>query len=305
MADQEQQEVFDAARETEDELLKGTFEAEQPQAEEAERPTRARNADGTFARTQPEQPAEQPAEQSAEQSTEQPAKPEEEELLPSWRAREINEERRRVQAENDAIRAEYARAQARLAQIEQAQQRAQQPAPELIDPVLDPKGFVKQFTENLTSQFEQRMQSMALTNNLEVAHVRYGETFEKAYEAVLTQGQRGNNALVRQLVTQPNPGEAIVRWYNDALIRSEVGNDLAGFRKKEREALLEDETFLQEASERLRQRALGGQNGQPPNTVVKLPPSLTRATGSADQSTASNDGSEEALFAYAMNSKRR
>ena len=60
---------------------------------------------------QQEKPAQEPVKETAK---EEPAK--EEDVLPSWRVREINEERRRVQAENEQMRVELAKLQARQAQ---------------------------------------------------------------------------------------------------------------------------------------------------------------------------------------------
>src|SRR5262245_46225750 len=128
MADPEATEVEQAARETEDELLKSAFEPKEPAKEPepaAEAPqARARDPEtGRFAKAAPAETAPEPAPEPGKEP------PKEDDILPSWRAREINEERRRIQAENDAMRAEYARMQTRMAQFEQAQQRQAAPPP--------------------------------------------------------------------------------------------------------------------------------------------------------------------------------
>ena len=301
MADQEDLEVEQAVRETEDAALEKAF-APEPEEKPAEAPERARDPEtGRFTRATPEQT--QP-EAEAPATPETPPKPEEE-VLPSWRAREINEERRQVAAENDRLRAEYARMQARMAQFEQTQARAAAPPPP--DPVLDPQGFAKQVREEMRAEFMQQQANDRLTMNLEMAHMRYGELFEKAYEALLVEGQRGNQPLVRHFVAQSNPGQAIVNWYRQNEVMREVGYDIPAYHKKTEEQLLNNPEFLARAVERQRQIAMGG-NGQPPNVVTKLPPSLSKATGmSADDAfdKPHTDGSEEQLFAYAMNAKRR
>src|SRR5262252_6702381 len=116
MADQEAQETEQLVRDTEDELLKSAFtdkESDKP-PEPAEEAPKERTRDpetGRFARATPATTDKsQPQSQGSE---EQPVEKPDDEVLPSWRAREINEERRRVQAENDRMRAEYARMQAR------------------------------------------------------------------------------------------------------------------------------------------------------------------------------------------------
>jgi hypothetical protein len=52
-------------------------------------------------------------------------------------------------------------------------------------------------------------------NSLKIAHDKYGETFEKAYQAFVDHLQQTNDASAHQLVTQSSdPGEAIVEWYS-------------------------------------------------------------------------------------------
>ncbi len=301
MADPEDTEVEQAVRDTENQIMQEAF-APEPK-EPAEEPAKERPRDelGRFAKTSPQQPAEETPAPAPTDSP--PAKPEEEEILPSWRAREINEERRRVQAENEAMRAEYARMQARMAQFEQAQQR--QAAPPPPDPVLDPQGFARQVREEMRAEFMAQQQNDRLTMNLEMAHMRHGERFEKAYEALLIEGQRGNSQLVRHFVSQPNPGEAIVRWHMQNEVMRQVGPDVSAFQKKTREELLDDDAFYNEMQERRRARALGG-NNQPPNVVTKLPPSLSKATGGSPAAGDSElDGSDTATFAHVMSQPRR
>jgi len=298
MADDEDLELEQAARETQNEMLEKAFTPE-PEKPEAEAPAeRSRDERGRFARSEPAQPTAPQTEPAEEE------KPEEQ--VPSWRLREIAEERRQAQAENDRLRAEFARVQTRLSQFEQQQRAAQQP-PQPIDPVLDPQGFVKQFTERLTAEFDQRLQNMALTNDLKMAHRHYGERFERAYEAVLTEGQRGNHALVRQLASAPDAGEAIMRWFTHNEVLREVGQDIPAYKQRTREELLKDPEFLGQAVEAHRRLAAG--NGQrPPNVVTNLPPSLSKATGQAEMPTGlqpMTDGSEAAIFNYAITAKRR
>jgi len=303
MADPEQEEVAQSVRETEDEILKSAFTPEaEPKAEpsgeeaasEAKGPARD-PATGRFAKATPDEP-----------QGEQPAEPVEkpDEILPSWRAREINEERRAALAELDRIRAENARMQTYLAQMQRAQPQQPAPAP---DAIVDQAGFVDWMRNEFRREFQTFQQQQAtdrLNNNLEMAHMRHGDKFEKAYEALLIQAQRGDSQIVRHFVSQPNPGEAIMRWYTNNETLREVGGDPAAFRQKTRDDLLKDPEFLAQAVEAHRRLATGG-NGQPQNTVVKLPPSLSKATGTTEIPQTATDGSEAAIFAYAMQPKQR
>lgn len=301
MADPEQVEVEQSVVETENELLKSAFAPEPAKAEpeapaqetqpEPSKEGRARDPEtGRFATKGPAAPA--PA------GTETPAP--EDEAVPSWRLREINEEKRQVQGELERMRADNARMQAHMAQLQRAQAPPQEPpAP---DPVIDPAGYTKHVQDSMRREFQAQQAHDRLNMNLEMTHMRHGEKFERAYEALLTQAQRGDRAIVNHFVTQPNPGEALMRWYTQNEVMREVGQDIPAFRQKTREELLKDPEFLAQAVEASRRFATGG---QPQNTVVRLPPSLSKATGTSEVSNTHTDGSEAALFNYAMQPKRR
>jgi hypothetical protein len=303
MADPEDLEVEQAVRDTETQIMDEAFAPDKPEAEETPLPERPRDPDtGRFTRAAPPATEETPPPEGVPQEGEADERPGEQ--VPSWRLREIAEERRQIQAERDALRADNARMQAYVAQFQRQQQATQ--APPSIDPVLDPQGFAKQVREELRAEFVEQQRSSRLETNLEMAHLRHGDRFERAYEALIVEGQRGNNQLVRQLVAQPNPGEAIVRWFSSNELMRETGGDLAGFRQREREALLNDPEFLAQAAERARSYAQGG-GGQPPRTVTRMPPSLAKATGSSSGESPEGqlDGSDDGIFAYALNSRPR
>jgi hypothetical protein len=311
-------EVVQSVRETENDLLQDAFtppakeppapepaEAPEPPAEaqpaEAEQPKTERPRDpetGRFAKADGQQaPAEEaPGEQPAEADR-----------VPSWRLREITEERRALQEEAQRLRVENARLMAMRAQQERAQP-PEQPKP-LPDPILDPEGFYKRVREDARAEFTQQYAHDRLNQNLEIASVRYGEAFEKAFEAVIQVCQNGNPHFARQFTSQANPGQAIMSWYNRVTRDQRIGPDLDAYDKRREEELLSNPEFLAKAAARQRELALNGgtpPGGQPkPNTVVRMPPSLSKATGSAETPQTATDGSEDALFAYAMQPKRR
>ncbi len=311
MADQEEKQeqeiVEQSVTETENELLKGAFE---PQAKETKEPVEEKAPEKV--ETAPEEgkvererdPAtgkfvkRQGDVEQKPQAVQEP--PKEDEVLPSWRAREINEERRQVQAELERMRVEHARLQAWAAQVRQPEQKR----PEAPDPVIDPAGYTKFVQDGLRAEFAEREARNNLNVNLQFAHMNHGERFEKAFEALTIEGQRGNQQLVRHLVGQANPGEAIMRWYTQAEVLREVGPDPAAYKQKTREQLLDDPEFRAQAEAHWRQQAMGGQP-QKPNTVVRMPPSLSKATGSAEAPATGSDGSEAGIFNFAMQPKRR
>lgn len=310
MADPEQEILEQSVRETEDALLQGALEKPPkeeapPEAEPKAEPVKTERqrdpATGQFVKASGE-PASAPPSQAAQPAPAGEPKADDEQV-PSWRLREINEEKRRQAAELESLRADHARLQAWAAQQQRATQQQQAPPPP--DPVLDPAAYTKYMQDGLRAEFAQQVAHDRLNMNLELSSMRYGERFEKAFEALVVEGQRGNRPLVQALISQPNPGAAIMDWHTRNEVLRTVGPDPDAYRKKTREELLSDPEFLAEAAERARSVALGGGQPSRANTVVRMPPSLSKATGSADVPGTATDGSEAAIFAHAMQPRAR
>lgn len=313
--------VHDAVSSLEDELLQDAF-ADEPPARDAddqgndagdagndagdegndaaagEQPDgQPRNARGQFARREEQQADAQEGEGEGQTEDDQQAGNGENDV-PRWRLREIAEERRQAIAERDALRTELARVQAQRVHQPQPQAQPQQE----IDPLLDPQGFAQRIQQG----FEQRLAEIQLNNSLGMAHVRHGEKFERAYEALLGEGQRGNHQLVRQLTSQANPGEAIVRWHRNAELMREVGDKgLDGYAEK----LLANPEFLKKAAAAIakangQQQGQQGQGSGNPRNITRIPPSLSRQAGSNASSRGEQlteaDGTDAAVFDYAM-----
>ena len=219
-------------------------------------------------------------------------------MLPSWRAREINDERRKVQERNEVLEAQLARYQA--AQLQAERQAQPQKFP---DPIVDANAY----TAALDQRIEEKLAVRDLNMNLAMNNKFYGEKFRKAYDAVCAEAQRGNTALRDQLIRQYDPGEAIMQWHAQQETLKVFGSDPAAaearIREDERNKLLNDPNFQAQRAEHQRAAAMGGQQS-PPRTVVRLPPSLSKVTGSSAAETqdtikTQTDGSEAALFDYA------
>src|SRR6516164_1813419 len=103
---QEAEVLHEAARDTEDELLVKAFE--RPRDPETGRYVKKDEPEPQEA--QPQEATEE-AQAEPEQAAET-AETKEDEQVPSWRLRELNEDRRRVQAENEQMRVQLARFQA-------------------------------------------------------------------------------------------------------------------------------------------------------------------------------------------------
>jgi hypothetical protein len=310
------QELSDAVRETEFEILEDAFrdkpaEEAEPKAEDAkeeEKPAEdkqepTRDEQGRFAaKSEPKDEAE-PETKTGDQAKGEPeAKADgkdEGESVPRWRLREIAEERRQAQAEAQQLRAELARVQAQQAQPKKEQQRAEE-----IDPLLDPKGFA----DRMRAEFNEALTRERLNNNLYNTHMRHGEVFEKAYSALVEQGQKGNAQLVQHLTAQANPGEAIVSWFKQGELYRLTGGDFDKFKENLRAELRKDPEFRKVIVEDIKAESNGsGNNSNSNNTqgvrnIVQLPPSLSRATGSSANSAdpIDTDDSDRAVFDYAF-----
>lgn len=190
--------------------------------------------------------------------------------IPSWRLREVNEERRRFAEENERIKAE-------LAELRRAQQqqRREQPAEEKDDgpdPLLDPKGYAKRVRDEIRQELiaERREES------LQRAAKAYKDEFQSAYKAAT---ERVDPALRARMQESRDPGETLIEWYREQKTMQEVGNDPKAWLEKQIEERMKDPAFLAKAVELARgtaqQRPSGQNNGRP---KVELPPSMTGAS---------------------------
>jgi len=295
MADDDQELLHEAMRETETEILDSAFQDE-PVKEQTEKTEPEPKAEAKADTPHDETGKFKAKEEAKEKPVEAKTEPEKSETVeddkanvPSWRLREVADEKRALQAERDKLNTELAQMRVRMSALEKP---VEQPKQEDIDPLLDPQGFAKK----LQSSFEQRLSEERLNNNLAIAHVKHGEKFEKAYNALLSAAQSGNRQIVPQLTSQPNPGEAIVRWYSEQETLREVGNDPASYKQKLLDEALKDPTYLAKAIEAAKASA-GQSNGQ--NNITRLPPSLSRTAGSSSHDADDGDDSDAAIFAYA------
>jgi len=212
--------------------------------------------------------------------------------VPSWRVREINEEKRAAQAERDALRAERDRLAQERDDFQRRFQATQKPAEpvkvEKPDPLLDPEGYEK----HITSVIEERLLNNHRESSLAQAHRTYKSEFEEAYAAA----QKAVDPALRARMQQSrDPGETLMEWHREQKVRAEVGNDPNAFFEKRFEAYLADPANQAKVLERIR----GGVQQQPgarqaPTTY--MPPSLTRATNAATATADDDDISDEGLW---------
>lgn len=212
--------------------------------------------------------------------------------VPSWRVREINEEKRAAMAERDALKAE--RDEFRR-QVEESRRRPMEAPKEPVkvekpDPLLDPEGYEKY----LETKFEEKLLNNHRESSLAQAHRTYKTEFEEAYAAAQKQI---DPALAARMQQSRDPGETLMQWHRERKTMAEVGADPNAYFDKRFEAYLADPANQAKVLERIR----GGvqpQNGAPRQAApTNLPPSLTRATNASAVTSADDDDiSDEGLW---------
>jgi hypothetical protein len=209
-------------------------------------------------------------------------------MVPSWRLKEITEERRAAQAERDAFKQqrdqlafEQQEFRRRLAQLEKPAEQPQEP-----DPLLNPR----EYREFMERRFEERLVNERREMSLQSAKRTYKEEFDQAYEAAQ---KFVDPALRARMQHSSDPGETLIGWFRELKIRAEVGNDPAAYRKKIGDEMLKDPEFRKRAMEAWRTEAQGNQSGERP----MLAPSLNGISRSAAALRASQaDLSDDALW---------
>jgi hypothetical protein len=250
--------------------------------EQSEQPERevARDEAGRFAAK------EEPVAEVVSEQVEKPAVDDNAPMVPSWRVREINDEKR-------ALADRLAALEARLAQPAPKQE-IQPPAKvERPDPLLDPEGYEKYLDEKFEAKRlnDRRDMDLALTRQANA------DAFDNAHNEAMRLKAAGDPAfteLSQKMNATLNPGKVLLKWHQERSMKAEIGDDLAAYKQRQREELLKDPEFLAKAVEAARASAQPQSNGRP---RVELPPTLNGASRSnAMLRSANNDISDEELF---------
>lgn len=234
---------------------------------------------------EPAQPEPEP-QLNADPQAAKPAVDDNAAMVPSWRVREINEEKRRVAEENERIKAE-------LASLRQAQPQRQQEQPKAEkanrpDPLLDPDGYAAAIRAELREEALNERREESLQRAAEANPAEFKEAYAAAQQAV-------DPALRARMQASRDPGKTLLEWHRENKVRAEVGTDPNAWLEKKMEERLKDPAFLAKAVELARGSAQPQQtNGRP---RVELPPSLNGASRSnAALKSGNDDLSDDALW---------
>jgi len=248
-----------------------------------------------------ERAAPEPREQSLPEGGEKhPAVDDDAPMVPSWRVREINEEKRAAQAERDAFKAERDRFAYEQQEFRRRLQQLETPEaqPTKPDPLLDPQGY----QEFLERRFDERLLNERREYSLQMARKHYKQDFDQAY--ALAQ-KYVDPALRARMQQSSDPGETLMQWFAEVKERAEVGGDIVAYKKRIRDEALKDPEF--------RKAAMEAWQGEAPTTDasgrphVRLAPSLNGISRSnaALRAELQSDQTDEALFDNVTGPRRR
>jgi hypothetical protein len=248
--------------------------------QQPEEPAVARDDKGRFA-------AKQAEEQEALQQQAQPGGERKE--PPEFRFREVSEAKRQAEERASAMEAQNRALMAMLQQFQPQQREPEAPkAPEIWDNP-DEWGSHK-FKEIVTPELQQLRQMIDGNSRLIAAQLHTPDAVEAAAAAFkqAVEAKTLHPAEFQQVMGSANRYDAAVKWHAKASVMAEYGSDPEAFKQK----IINDYLASQ------KQPAQAGQQ-QPGGSVVRLPPSLNRATSAASDASSDADMSDAALFAQA------
>ncbi len=235
---------------------------------------------------EPEKEPEAAQTEAAEPEPEPDPEPQRDDLgrVPSGVFRDEAERRRAAEKALEDAQKQTADLQAQMQQLQTMFMQQQQPQPQtpqeqpqMPDPFTDPEGAL-QFQQK---QFQQEMNQMRVNTSLDIAEAKYGEEFSTAYQSLM---QSGNQQLANQILNSPNPGEALVQEFRTRSLVHKTGGNLDAYLEQQRQDLLNDPAFLEQAAAKLRESAPATTpSGQP---HVNIPTSVSKGTSAASSAPA-------------------
>jgi hypothetical protein len=268
-----------------------------------------RDEAGRFAPKEPEQieakteVQAEPVQETSSHETAEPVKADagaEEANVPSWRVRELREERDAFKRQLEQQAADFQR---RMAQYSQPAPQPQ-PKPDLYE---NPDAFVDHGVRQVVDPLRQEFGALKEEFSKRDAIRTYGEEKVKAaYDAVangINQRDPEVLAIYQRAMNTMDPYGTIVSWHQQKTVFGQIGSDPEAWFEKRLAERLKDPTFQAKQLQQI-------QTSVQPSTqrnIVQLPPSLNKATGSnvTDDETDANDMSSAGLFRHATAKRRR
>ena len=220
-------------------------------------------------------------------------------MVPSWRLKELADERRTLAREAAELR------QWRQEREETDRKRQEEEAAKSADFTWDdPQGFVDTRLQSGVKQaldpVQTQMREMAVNYSRRFAEQAHGaEAVRRAYAAAMEAAQRGDPGalmLNQRVATSQDPYGEIIDWHKRQDVFTKTGGDLQSYEKKLLDEKLKDPAFLARAIEAARQSAVPVTTGMPNGTgrTATAMPSLNRTVSAADD--ASEEEDSQAVF---------
>jgi hypothetical protein len=267
-------------------------------AETPEVTEQPRDDKGRYAPVNPEPVAEAQPEPEPEVKPEPKPEPVNEALVPSWRLREVNEQREAAERRLNEMQAEMARRMAELAQPK----REPAPKPDLYE---NPDAFVEYGVRQAVDPVRSEIGQLREFYSRRDAIRTHGEEKVKAaYDAVaqgLAQRDPEATAIYQRAMSSMDPFNDIVTWHQQKTVYSQIGSDPDAWFEKRHAEMLKDPAYQAKLLQQIQQ----SQSPTQKTNIIQLPPSLNKATGANVSDSDDTDMSDAALFKHAAAPRRR
>ena len=280
-------------------IMAETPERTEPEVTETE--DRPRDEAGRFVSKAPDAEA-APIQQQAPETAPQPDD-DKAAQVPSWRLREVNEQRTAAERRAEETERRAYAYQQQLQDVQRQLAELNKPKATPVDFFENPEGALQQRVEPIQQGFERQLGELKLDMSRELAVIKYTEQAVSEMETAVAQAmQRGDPEmanLAAQMRAAKFPALKAMEWHQQAKLRSEVGTDLNAYKTKLQEELLGNPEFLAKAVAKATGQAQQAAVGSRPN--IQLPPSLNKASGSGHSDPAEEaDMTDRGLFRHAM-----
>lgn len=281
--DIEDKELFDSA--TNDEPIEAV--ADEPVAEPVN-DGQPRDDQGRFAAKAEEAPVAEPV------ATEPQGK--EEAYVPSWRLREMREEReaveRRFQETQQQWQRQIAELQSRLPKEEP------KPAPDVFE---NPNEFLQHGVRQAVDPIRSEITQLREEYSKKWAEKEHGPEKVKAAYDWVAQGMQSRDpevaAVYQRAMQSMDPYGEILKAHQQKAVYTKIGNDPDAWFQQELERRMADPQFSAAQLQRI-QSGVRSPGAQSPNQI-KLPPSIGKVPSSHTASEDVGDMSDAGLFAHA------
>lgn len=237
-----------------------------------------------------------------------PEKPDEDSQVPSWRLREIRQERDTYASRAQEYERNLTAAQEQIRQFHARLQKFENP-PKELDPFESPKDFRDQGVREAIDPVQSRIDKIVETFSKRDAIREHGEQVVRdAYQA-LEQGLASRDpeahSILQRARSSEDPFGIVVGWHKQKSVFSKIGSDPDAWFEKRLEESWKDPAFAAKALERIQGSASSvGSDGKP---AIRMPQSINKTTGAGMASGLPSDGdmSDRGLFRHAVDAPRR